>query len=377
MNKKTNATTNSNLNSSHLKKVLLLHTGGTFGMAINTETASAALTDQSSSASPFLSSSKQGETHLTSPALLGSLFTQVPELKQLAHLELRILCNLDSSDMNPAVWQLIAQTIQTEWDSFDGFVVVHGTDTLAYSAAAVAFFLGGLTKSVVFTGSQRPLSELRTDARANIIDAVELATTGIPEVMVCFDNKVHRGTRVTKHSNEHMQAFRSINTSPLGAFGVHFRVNKRLAYPTVPVLDRHRPSIDLRISDQIFVLDAVPGTLLPLQLIEPLLTSISGLVLRGFGAGNLPLAEGRFEELCKQAYKRSIPVIMASQCQAGTVNLSAYANGLAFQQQHVVSARDMTFESLTVKLMIMLGRKIPFEQRHTFFATPLAAECEA
>ena len=344
------------MNKPHLKKVLLLHTGGTFGMAFGQASAE--------------------HVHLTPPELLQNLFVQVPELKKLAKLELRVLCNLDSSDMNPEVWKQIAQTIEAEWDQFDGFVVIHGTDTLAYSAAAVSFFLSGLTKSVVFTGSQRPLAELRTDARANIIDSVELATTGIPEVMVCFDNKVHRGTRATKHSNEHMQAFRSVNISQLGVFGVHFRLNKRLALPRVPELARKIPSVDLRISSGIFVLDAVPGVLFPEQMVEPLLSNVEGFVLRGFGSGNLPLAKGRFEGLCQKALTRKIPVVMATQCQAGTVNLKNYANGRAFENQQVISALDMSFESLTVKLMVMLGRKIPFEQRHAFFATPLAAECE-
>lgn len=347
------------------KKVLLLHTGGTFGMTLGNGT------------SPVISLNPAQCNFMKQDNFLGGLISQVPELQGLAQLEAQVLCNLDSSDIDCTVWTRIAETILANWHRFDGFVIIHGTDTLAYSAAALSFFFKDLTKSIVLTGSQRPLSALRTDARANIIDAVELATSGIPEVMVCFDNRVHRGTRVTKHSNEHMQAFKSINTGQIGTFGVHFRVNKKLARKKFPLHMRNIPVLDCRISNRIFVMNTIPSTLIPATLIDPLLDSIEGLVLRGFGTGNLPLADGRYENLCKKAAQRKIPVVIASQCQAGSVNLTAYSNGRVFENQQAISALDMTIESVTVKLMVMLGRKIPFENRHLFFATPLAQECHA
>lgn len=339
-----------------LKKVLLLHTGGTFGMMLG-------------------ESNEASRTLL--PDALNQLFTYVPELKGLAALEMQILCNLDSSDMNPDVWHLLATTIVSAWDDFDGFVIIHGTDTMAYTSTALSFFLSGLTKPVVLTGSQRPLSELRNDARANIIDAVELATMGFPEVMVCFDSRVHRGTRVTKFSNEHMQAFRAHNSSCLGNFGVHFKLNRRLlAKPGIPSLSpRNKPILDTRVDPQIVCLDATPGLDLSETLSTALVSSAKGFVVRGYGAGNLPVNPTRgWLKLCEKALASQVPVVMTSQCFSGAVNLSAYENGRRFRDLGVISAFDMSFESVTVKLMVMLGREIPFERRQEFFATPLAFE---
>lgn len=343
-----------------LKNVLILHTGGTFGMAFAQDDPARA------HLSPTLEEDASG-------ALLAPLLARVPELRQMADLTLEVVCNIDSSDMTPAVWSRLATRIVDAWETYDGFVIVHGTDTMAFTAAALSFFLASLTKPIVFTGSQRPLSELRTDARANIIDAVELATSGIPEVMVCFDNFVHRGTRATKASNEHMQAFRSVNASPLGSFGVHFTVNTGLARKPVSALSRHRPVVDLRADPSILTLDALPGMHLPESAAQTIVGAARGIVLRGFGAGNLPLSAG-FDALCREALQARVPVIMATQCQTGAVSLSSYANGRHFEALGVVSSFDMSFESVVVKLMIFLGRAVPFAQRHEFFATPLAHE---
>jgi L-asparaginase len=336
------------------KRVLLLHTGGTFGMQVDANTQ---------------------QVQPSHGAYLSDLLKRVPDLEHLADLELVVLCNLDSSDMRFAVWKNLAETIEANWERFDGFVVVHGTDTMAYTSSALSFFMKGITKPVVLTGSQRPLSVLRSDARANIIDAVELATLGIPEIMICFDSKVHRGTRVTKYSSEHMQAFRSYNAPSIGSYGVHFRVNKRLLRQRATVSRTARPVLDCRANDNIIALDCVPGMNLSHPLIEAIVSSVDGIVIRGFGSGNLPINDSSWIDLCERALVRKVPVVMATQCGAGMVSLTAYENGRAFVERGVISAHDMSFESLTVKLMVMLGRGVPFEERHAFFATPLANEC--
>lgn len=344
-------------------RILLLHTGGTFGMTL--DAASQALAPGAS----------QGHTaEEVSAAQIESLASRIPELDVLARIEARVLCNLDSSDMGPAQWEAIARTIHEAWDTFDGVVVVHGTDTLAFTACALAFFLTGLTKTVVVTGSQRPLLALRTDARANLIDSVELAATGVPEVLVCFDGLVHRGTRATKYSNEHLHAFRSPNASPLGHLGVHFRLRSKLSRKPLPPLARTRPGLETAVSTRITCLDAAPGVGIDPSLVDAILATSEGIVLKGFGVGNLPLTTPGWARLCEEARRKRIPVVMATQCLAGRIALEAYANGRAFADLGVVPGFDMTFEALTLKLMVMLGRKIPYERRREFFQTPIALE---
>ena len=337
--------------NNEMKKILILHTGGTFGMDMEKKSVSI-----------------QNSSHLLNP-----LLRHVPEISAIAQIEIQIICNIDSSNATEQLWIDIANAIKENWTQFDGFVVIHGTDTMAWSTSALAYMLEGLTKSVVFTGSQRPLKALRNDARANIIDAVELATYGFPEVMLCFDSKVHRATRATKYSNEHLYAFQSYNSPLMGRFGVNFKVNKRLSKP-IDELKRRPPSLNLKINTNIATLTCVPGVVLNQSFIQSILEDSSGIIIQGFGSGNLPTENSSWLDLCKGALDRKIPVVMSTQCESGSVCLSLYENGKVFADLGVISALDMTFEAASVKLMVMLGRKIPFERRLEFFSLPIAFE---
>lgn len=338
-----------------MKKILILHTGGTFGMTIEQEHA---VIDNSAH-------------------FLKGLLQYVPELTSLAEIKVKILCNIDSSNATSALWIDIANAICECWNDFDGFVVIHGTDTMAWSTSALAYFLEGLTKSVVFTGSQRPLAALRNDARANIIDSVELATYGIPEVMLCFDSKVHRATRVTKYSNEHLYAFKSYNSPLIGRFGVNFKLNKKIAQSILPEIKRHPPSLNMALNSNITSLICVPSVKLSQEFMTSILKTSLGIIIQGFGTGNLPTDNESWHKLCEDAYNQQIPVIMSTQCDSGYVSLDLYENGKIYADLGVISALDMTFEAASVKLMIMLGRSIAFEKRHEFFSTPLAFECSS
>lgn len=335
-----------------MKKILILHTGGTFGMNF---------------------SHNHAEID-NSAHLLEGLLSHVPELSSIASIEVKVLCNIDSSNANADLWINLANTIYKYWNQFDGFVVIHGTDTMAWSASTLAYFLQGLTKSVVFTGSQRPLSALRNDARANIIDAVELATYGIPEVMLCFDSKVHRATRVTKYSNEHLFAFKSYDSPLVGRFGVNFKLNKKISKP-IPNAKRHPPALNVHLNPNITSLLCVPGVFLSPQFIESILQNSQGIIIQAFGSGNLPTENHSWRNLCQEAFDKKIPVVMSTQCDSGYVNLNLYENGKVYANLGVISSLDMTFEAASAKLMIMLGRNIPFEKRKEFFSTPLAFEC--
>lgn len=335
------------------KRVLILHTGGTFAMVLG----------------GGHSASKQ------SPHLLDNLLQRVPELSLLAEIHLKVLCNIDSSDANIELWKLLATSITENWSDFDGFVVIHGTDTMAWTATALAFFLQGLTKPIVFTGSQRPITALRSDARINMIDAVELATHGIPEVLICFDSKVHRAARATKYSNEHLYAYKSYNAPTLGSFGVNIKFNHKVLKSILPRIKRHPPIINSFADGNIISLLCVPGALPSQAFCDALLSSANGIIIQGFGAGNLPIASNNWLELCKKALSKQIPVIISTQCESGAVSLDLYENGRLFSDLGVISSMDMTFEATSIKLMVMLGRKILFEKRHEFFSTPLAFEC--
>jgi L-asparaginase len=307
--------------------------------------------------------------------LLENLLQRVPEISLIANIDLKIICNIDSSDANIDLWVKLATSIKENWDQFDGFVVIHGTDTMAWSATALAFFLEGLTKPVVFTGSQRPLTALRSDARINMIDAIELATIGIPEVLICFDSKVLRATRATKYSNEHLYAYKCYNASLVGNFGVNIKVNPKVLKTILPEIKRHKPIINSVANGNIISLLCVPGALPSQKFCNVLLESTNGIIIQGFGAGNLPIAQNNWLELCEKALDRQIPVVISTQCESGSVSLDLYENGRLFSVLGAISAMDMTFEAASVKLMVMLGRKIPFEKRHEFFSTPLAFEC--
>ena len=336
-----------------MKKILILHTGGTFGMEVKDNL-------------PSLDKSHN---------LLNLLVERVPELNSLAEIDVKVLCNIDSSNANYKMWASIATAIHDEWAKFDGFVIIHGTDTMAWTASALAYFLNGLTKSVVLTGAQLPLMALRNDARVNIIDAVELASYGIPEVMLCFDSKVHRATRVTKYSNEHLYAYKSYNSSLIGQFGVNFKVNQKNSSSVLPEMKRHAPTLNLKLDSNITTLISIPGVVLSQKYIDVILESTKGILIQGFGTGNLPTENESWQILCQNAFQQKIPVVMSTQCDSGYVDLNLYDNSRVFANLGVISALDMSFESASIKLMILIGRQIPFEQRHQFFSTPLAFEC--
>ena len=239
-----------------MKKLLLLHTGGTLGMD---PTATGAL--------------RPG-------AALEGVFRYIPEALELADIESRVLYNEDSANMQVAHWQALAQEIAVSIDHYDGVVVIHGTDTMAYTACALSFMLQGLRKPVVLTGAQRPLGEIRSDARLNLIDAFTAAAEGPPEVMVCFDSKLFRGNRCTKVKVAEYDAFESPNFPILGSLGVNVHMAPGLK-PRGP--ERLRDALEPKV----FLLKLFPG--IDPALCRSMLAGVKGLVLEAFGAGNFPL----------------------------------------------------------------------------------------
>lgn len=326
----------------HRPRICIIHTGGTFGMS--------------------------GHPGPLKPDSYSHRITDwIPGLDDIARISLIAPFNIDSSQMEPARWIEIAQAIEANYAENDGFVVIHGTDSMAYTAAALSFMLNGLSKPVVLTGSQLPLADLRTDARGNLINAVILAGMPIPEVGVCFNNRLYRGTRIQKQDIWSYAAFNSPNMEPLAELGLAVKVSAQILPP------RQGFSIDTRIDPRIVVVRIVPG-LDPALLSNLLNNGTHGLVLEAFGAGNLPVSHPGFLEMLKEATRRLIPVLIVSQSPRGAVDMKLYEAGQAATTAGVIPGGDMTVECAAIKLMIALGRGGDLAGIRQFLMTPVVGE---
>ncbi len=277
------------------------------------------------------------------------LLAELPVLRKVAEIESRILFNLDSSDMQPHHWVELAAVVHDALPRYDGVVVVHGTDTMAYTASALAFLLPGLDRPVVLTGAQRPLVEVRTDARANLVDACMLATMPVPEVGIAFGSKLLRGCRATKLDAWGMNAFGTPSCAPLVELGVTVEI----AAHVLPA--RTFVPFDRRIEPRVLAARVFPG-LDPRLLAGALRTGVRGVVLEAFGAGNVPHLENSLVPVIEEATERDIPVVIASQCARGAVDLSRYQGGSAAAHAGAIGAGTMTSEAALAKLMVALGR---------------------
>ena len=257
---------------------------------------------------------------------------------------------LDSANMTPAGWRQIANDIAANYDAFDGFVVLHGTDTMAYTASALAFLLDGLAKPVIVTGSQIPLGEVRNDARLNLITSLQVAGgEPIPEVCVCFGSRLLRGCRVVKVSADGLEAFDSPNFPALGSCGVEIQVDRKLVRPAgthLAVKDLGEPYV---AAMRIF-----PGIRASVManIVQP---PLQGLVLETYGVGNIPDRDPDLLAALEEAAGRGVVIVNCTQCLAGSVDMGGYATGSALQRVGVVSGRDMTAEAALAKLYYLLG----------------------
>ena len=318
--------------------ILMIYTGGTIGM-------------------------KQDPKDQTlKPFDFNQILEEVPELGKYA---LRIDSFtfdplIDSSDVEPSMWQALATLIKDRYDDYDGFVVLHGTDTMAYSASALSFMLDNLTKPVVFTGSQLPIGVPRTDGKENLISAVEIAAAKdgsghplVPEVCIFFDSQLLRGNRSTKVSSEEFRAFRSPNYPPLAEAGISIKYNRKAI---LGPQDWSAPlnvstSLDTRVS----ILKVHPG--ITPQVMRHILCGdgIRAVILETYGSGNAP--SGRwFLEIVKEAAAMGKILMNVTQCLAGSVNMDLYATGKTLEKTGVVSGMDITTESALAKLFCLMGK---------------------
>ncbi len=297
----------------------------------------------------------------------GRLRERLPELATLARIDIGSLMAKDSSDLTPADWRTIAFAIQDREADYDGFVVVHGTDTMAYSASAVAFLLPALSKPVVFTGSQRPLEEPRSDARINLVDAVTVAAMAIPEVAVCMNSVLLRGARCRKRSTTAYTAFESPNFPPLARLGVTIDRSPEILPPRRAPGDPVPPPYPLEA--KVSVLFLTPATRVE-EIEAHGRLGTRGLLLLAFGSGNVPVGRGVAEAL----RALDVPVVVLSQCFEGPVDLALYPGGRTLLEAGAIDGGDMTLEAGLTKLMVGLGRGLAGEALRRYIEESVAGE---
>lgn len=335
--------------------ILLIYTGGTIGMV------------------------KDYKTGALKAFNFEELIKNIPELDQLDCTLKGVSFEkpIDSSNMNPGYWAQIASIIEEHYAENDGFVVLHGSDTMSYSASALSFMLEHLDKPVIFTGSQLPIGDLRTDAKENLITSIEIAALQekgkpvVQEVGLYFEYKLYRGNRTTKINAEHFEAFASLNHPPLVESGVHLKVHH--THLIKRAIKNKTLTVHKEMDNRVAILKLFPG--LNQNTLHAILNipDLKALVMETYGAGNAPMDNWFLEEL-KRAVKNGLHIINVTQCSGGSVFMGHYETSERLKEMQLINGKDITTEAAVTKAMYLLGTGVPDKLFKTIFETPLRGE---
>jgi L-asparaginase len=340
--------------SNEKASILIIYTGGTIGMREDPVTKSLV------------------------PMKFGMLLDEIPELSKLGYAISSITFNppIDSSNITPAIWAQLARTIQKNYTKYDGFVILHGTDTMSYTASALSYMFENLDKAVVMTGSQLPIGVLRTDGKENIITSVQIAAAKkegrsvVPEVCIYFDSQLFRGNRTTKKDSAQFSAFASYNYPALARAGVDIVYNfEKINYPK----NNGVLKINTAIDDRVIILKIFPG--LNRHYFENILqmSDLKGVVLESYGSGNMPTT-GWLLAAIKKAARSGLILMNVSQCPGGKVVMGHYETSIALQKAGVISGADSTVEAAVTKLMFLLGQNLSPEETKYYLSNNLKGE---
>jgi L-asparaginase len=336
-----------------MSKILIIYTGGTVGMIYDEK------------------------TKALRPIGFNEIRNNLPELYRMG-IDFYVYAfnpPIDSSDMQPEVWVELASIIEDRYDRYDGFVILHGSDTMSFTASALSFMLENLSKPVILTGSQLPIGKIRTDAKENIITAMEIAATRlnghvmVPEVCIYFDFSLFRGNRSKKYNAEKFEAFYSMNYPPLAEAGIDIKYKRQFVLPPPgQALKVHK-----HMDDNVTVLKVFPG--ITRKAVEATLSvpGLKGVVLETFGNGNAN-TQPWFIESLKKVIDQGVIVVDITQCDGGSVELGKYETSQYLKEIGVISGHDMTFEAAITKLMFVLGQEVPLEEAKRMIETPLRGE---
>ena len=338
------------------QSILIIYTGGTIGMR------------------------EDPMTRTLSPMNFEMLQEEIPELYKLGFNIESVTFNppIDSANMTPAIWIELATTIKSNYAKYDGFVILHGTDTMAYTASALSYMLENLDKPVIMTGSQLPIGILRTDGKENIITAIQIAAARkegkaiVPEVCIYFSSHLFRGNRTTKEDSQQFAAFMSHHYPKLAVAGVDIKYNyEKINYSG----SKGILSINTSIDDNVIVLKIFPG--IGRRYFEAILSlpGLKGIILESYGSGNMPTFPWIFEAI-REATLSGVVFMNVSQCPGGRVKMGYYETSRELQEAGVVSGKDITVEAAVTKMMFLLGQQLTVSEVKAYLSQNLSGELE-